>query len=87
MASSLRAGVDAVERHLKKLEEDGDVLEVEKTREHVAILKRMAREAEIEERRRNIRLVPNNHVEAECATVPGQLSPRPAGGDCHLVQD
>lgn len=65
LASSLRAGVDAVERHLKKLEEDGDVLEVEKTREHVAILKRMAKEAEIEERRRNIRLVPNNHVEAE----------------------
>ncbi|MCQ4235607.1 hypothetical protein NAV31_18090 [Pseudomonas stutzeri] len=65
LASSLRAGVDAVERHLKKLEEEGDVLEAEKTREHVAILRRMAKEAEIEERRRNIRLVPNTHGEAE----------------------
>jgi len=57
--------VDAVECHLKKLEEEGDVLEAEKTREHVAILRRMAKEAEIEERRRNIRLVPNTHGEAE----------------------
>jgi hypothetical protein len=65
LASSLRAGVEAVEWHLKKLEEAGDMLEAEKAREHAAILKRMAKEAEVEERRRNIRLVPNNHGEAE----------------------
>lgn len=65
LASSLRAGVDAVERDLRKLEEAGDVLEIAKAREHLAILRRMAKEAEIEERRRSIRLVPNTHGEAE----------------------
>ncbi len=65
LASSLRAGVEAVELHLKKLEEAGDVLEAGKAREHAAILRRMAKEAEIEERRRSIRLVPSPHDEAE----------------------
>lgn len=57
---ALKAAVDALEWHLKKLEDAGDVVAANMARMHAATLKEEIKDVEVAERRKSIRLVTKN---------------------------
>ena len=62
---ALKAAVEALEWHLKKLEDAGDVVAANITRMHAATLKEEIKDVEVAERRKSIRLVLKDDSGAE----------------------